>query len=263
MDAHATSFIELAGCRLRVMRGGAGPVLLLLHGGGGADTWLPYMEKLAQRFEVIVPEHPGFGGTEIPSWLDRVSDLANFYLDFLERLELRDVHLVGLSLGGWIAADLAVRNASRLASLTLVAAAGIHVPGVPPLDPFMSNDEQSIRDLFHDQKLADEAIARLLRPETEDIRLTNRLVVARLSWRPRFHDPLLEKWLHRIRLPTLIIWGENDRLFPLEYAHAYQRLIPGAAVVVLAQCGHLPEIEKADEFVAAVADFCAQAKVAA
>lgn len=262
MGGHTTSFIEIAGCRLRIMRGGAGPVLLLLHGGGGAETWLPYMEKLAQRFEVIVPEHPGFGGSEIPPWLDRVSDLANFYLEFLSLLALRNVHLVGLSLGGWIAADLAVRDASRLASLTLVGAAGIHLAGVPPLDPFMSNDEQSIRDLFHDRKKADEVIA-ALRPEEEDIRLTNRLVVARLSWQPRFHDPLLEKWLHRIRLPTLILWGANDRLFPPEYAHAYQRLIPDAKLILLAQCGHLPEIEKADEFVAAIEDFCSRGKAAA
>lgn len=263
MGGCTISFIELAGCRLRVMRGGAGPVLLVLHGGGGADTWLPYMEKLAQRFEVIVPEHPGFGGSEIPPWLERVSDLANFYLEFLARLELRQVHLVGLSLGGWIAADLALRDASRLASLTLVDAAGIHVPGVSALDPFMSNDEQSIRDLFHDQGLAEQTIARALRPETEDIRLTNRLVVARLSWQPRFHDPQMAKWLHRLRLPVLILWGENDRLFPVDYARAYQQLIPGAALIVLAECGHLPEIEKTEEFAAAVTDFCSRGKVAA
>ncbi len=97
---------------------------------------------------MIVPEHPGFGGSAIPPWLDRVSDYANFYLEFLARLELRRVHLVGLSLGGWIAADLAVRDAARLATLTLVDASGIHLDGVPQVDPFMSGEEDAARDLF-------------------------------------------------------------------------------------------------------------------
>src|SRR5436305_1144312 len=83
-----------------------------------------------------------FGASDTPEWLDTIADLANFYLEFLDQLDLRDVHLVGSSLGGWIAADLAVRNASRLASLTLAGAAGIHVPGVPQVDTFLSNDEQ-------------------------------------------------------------------------------------------------------------------------
>ena len=127
MADHTDEMISIRGCRIRVMRGGSGTPLLFLHGGGGAGIWLPSMAALAKKFDVLVPEHPGFGDSDTPPWLDNVADLANFYLDFLEQLDLRGVHLIGSSLGGWIAAELAVRNTSRLASLTLVGSAGIYV----------------------------------------------------------------------------------------------------------------------------------------
>src|SRR5262249_3108033 len=165
MSDHSISSLSIRDCRIRLMRGGAGNPLLMLHGAGGAGTWVPFMARLAPPFDRPVPERPAFGESETPAWLDTIADLANFYLDFLDALDLDGVHLVGHSLGGWVAAELAVRNSSRLASLTLIGAAGIHVPGVAQVDTFLANDEQRIRDLYHDQKLADEAIARTLRPE--------------------------------------------------------------------------------------------------
>ena len=193
---------------------------------------------------MIVPEHPGFGDSDTPDWLDTIHDLAYFYLDFLEQLDLDRVHLVGVSLGGWIAAELAVRDTYRLASLTLIDAAGIHVPGVAQIDPFLRTDEQRIRDFFHDQARADEMIARVLQPELEDVAMKNRIATARLAWQPRNHDPHLHKWLHRIDVPTLLIWGANDRLFPTDYAYAWQQLIPGSKAVIIPECGHMPHIEK-------------------
>ena len=233
----------------RMMRGGAGAPLLFLHGASGAGAWLPFMQRWRQQYDVIVPEHPGFGASDTPDWLDTIHDLAYFYLDVLEQLDLDHVHLVGVSLGGWIAAELAVRDTRRLASLTLVDAAGIHVPGVPQLDPFLRTDEQRIRDFFHDQTRADEMIARVLKPELEDVAVKNRVATARLAWQPRNHDPHLHKWLHRIDVPTLLIWGANDRLFPKEYAYAWQQLIPGSTAVIIPECGHVPHIEKPAEFV--------------
>jgi pimeloyl-ACP methyl ester carboxylesterase len=246
MADHSNSTVTIKNCRIRLMRAGSGDPVLVLHGGGGAGFWLPFMARLATKFDVMVPEHPGFGQSETPSWLDTIADLANFYLDFLDELDLHGVHLVGHSLGGWIAADLAVRNTGRLASLVLIGSAGIHVTGVEQVDTFLSNDEQRIRDLFHDQGLADEVLARALRPEFEDVALNNRAITARLVWQPRSHDPQLQKWLHRIDVPTLLIWGEHDRLFPKDYAFAYERLIPGSKAVIVADCGHLPHVEKAD-----------------
>src|SRR5579883_2000121 len=104
MPEHHQSFVDIRGCRINLLRGGKGSPLLYLHGGGGGGIWLPFLDKLAQRFDVLAPEHPGFGRSDTPSWLDNLSDLAYFYLDVLEALELERVHLVGHSFGGWIAA---------------------------------------------------------------------------------------------------------------------------------------------------------------
>ncbi|HEY5754364.1 MAG TPA: alpha/beta fold hydrolase, partial [Steroidobacter sp.] len=114
--------MDVRGTRIRVLRGGSGPPLIFLHGASGRVGWLPFLERLSQRFDVIAPEHPGFGRSDDPAWLDRPSDLAYFYLDLMEALNLDGVHLMGTSLGGWICAELAVRNTVRLASLTLICA---------------------------------------------------------------------------------------------------------------------------------------------
>jgi len=263
MADHSDQIVAIANCRIRLMRGGRGAPLLFLHGGGGIGIWLPCMERLAKKFDVIVPEHPGFGASDTPDWLDNIADLANFYLEFLDQLDLRGIHIVGSSLGGWIAAELAVRNATRLASLTLVGAAGIHIKDVQQVDTFLSNEEQRIRDLFYDPELAEAVLVSSQRPELEDAALKNRTITAKLSWQPRSHDPNLRKWLHRIKVPTLLIWGANDRLFPQEYALVYQQLIPGAKAVVLPECGHLPHVEKGDEFAAELESFVDAMKVAA
>jgi pimeloyl-ACP methyl ester carboxylesterase len=263
MAEHTSTELAVRGCNITLRRGGAGRPLLFLHGAGGAGNWLPYMADLAARHDVLVPEHPGFGQSDTPDWLDTIPDLANFYLDFLDQLDLRNVDLVGFSLGGWIAAELAARNTSRLASLTLVAAAGIHVKGVAQVDSFLRNDEQRVRDFFHDPKRADEMLKHLARPELEDVNLKNRTTTAKLIWQPRGYDPHLHKWLHRIDVPTLLIWGDDDRLFPKDYAFAYQRLIPGAKVAIIPECGHLPQAEQRQAFVAALEGFFDTMKVAA
>jgi pimeloyl-ACP methyl ester carboxylesterase len=261
MPDHST--ITVNGCNIALMRGGAGAPMLILHGASGAGTWLPFMEALAEKFEVIVPEHPGFGASDTPDWLDTIHDLAYFYLDFLDQLDLTGVHLVGLSLGGWIAAELAVRDTRRLKSLTLADAAGIHVKGVPQLDPFLRTDEQRIRDFFHDPKLADAMVARLSQPELQDIAMKNRVTTAKLVWQPRGYDPHLRKWLHRIDVPTLLLWGANDRMFPMEYAFAWQSLIPGSQAVVIPECGHVPHLEKPDAFVRELTGFIEGMRIAA
>ena len=251
---YSTSEIAVRNSRIRLMRGGAGSPLLVLHGATGA-SWLPFMQTLAQHFDVIAPEHPGFGESQMPDWLDNVHDLAYFYLDLLTELNLSGVHLVGLSFGGWVAAELAVRSTQRLASLTLAGAAGLHVPGVAQIDPFLLSEEQRLRDFFYDAKKAEEITARALRPEMEDALLKNRTAIAKLTWQPRSHDPDLHKWLHRIDVPTLLVWGDHDRMFPKEYGSAYQELIPGAKLVVIPHCGHVPQIEKPDVFASEIVSF--------
>jgi pimeloyl-ACP methyl ester carboxylesterase len=240
------SYVEVRGCRIRLRRGGSGAPLLFLHGASGAPVILPFMEKLAQRFEVLVPEHPGYGLSAEPEWLENIHDVAYFYLDFLKQLGLSGVTLVGNSMGGWIAMEIAVRDTSRLNSLVLVSPAGVAAPGARPVDIFLLPPEDMVRSLFYDQKLAE---VRLAQPEDIDISLKNRHTTARLAWEPRLHDPHLPKWLHRIDLPTRIIWGREDRILPVGMADELKRLLPHATVHIVERCGHLPHAERPDEFV--------------
>ncbi len=263
MPDHTATKLSVRGCSIGLMRGGAGRPLLFLHGGNGAGQWLPFMAELAARHDVIVPEHPGFGASDTPDWLDTIHDLAHFYLDFLDQLDLNGVDLVGFSLGGWVAAELAVRNTRRLNSLTLVDTAGIHVPGVPQVDTFLVSDEQLVRALFHDQKRADAVLAGMRRPEAEDVVLKNRTTTAKLVWQPRGYDPHLRKWLHRIDVPTLIVWGANDKIYPPDYAHAWQGLIPGSKVAIVPECGHVPQAEQPAAFAAALEGFLEGKRAAA
>lgn len=240
------TYVEVDGCRTHLRRGGAGAPLVYLHGASGAPVVMPFMEKLAARFDVLVPEHPGYGLSDEPEWLDNIHDAAYFYLDFLKALDLKDVTVVGSSMGGWIAMEMAVRDTSRIRSLVLVSPAGIASPGVQPADIFLLPPDEVIKSLFVDQRLAE---ARLAQPEDIDISLKNRHTTARLAWEPRLHDPHLGKWLHRIDVPVKIIWGRQDRILPVQIMEELKKLIPQAETFMVENCGHLPQAEKADEFV--------------
>ncbi|MCY4394905.1 MAG: alpha/beta hydrolase [Rhodospirillaceae bacterium] len=241
------------GCTVSLLRGGSGPPLLFLHGAGGGGAELPFMARLAERFDLIAPEHPGFGGSDEPDWFDNIHDVAYFYLDFLKHLDLSGVHLAGLSLGGWIAMEIAVRSTARLASLTLACPAGIHVPGLATGDPFAWSPEEICRHGFHDQALAAAAIAELPEAvEADDTWLKNRSSFARLAWEPRMHDPHLPKWLHRIDVPTRIVWGADDTILSAGHAEAIAAMIPGAGVTVVPDTGHFLHIERADALVSAI-----------
>ena len=248
---------SVAGCDVSVRRGGLGPPLLFLHGARGAADWLPFMEKLSRSFDVIVPEHPGFGQSETPAWLDNIHDLAYFYLDFMEHLGIEQIHLMGASMGGWIAAELAVRDQHRLRSLTLVAPAGIHVRGVQTGDFFLWSEQELVHNLFASQRFAEEmALLNDKRTQEEkDIQLKNKLTAAKLAWQPRLHDPHLKKWLHRITVPALIVWGAEDKLIPAEHGPEFRDLIPNSRLEVFPDCGHLPQVEKMADFVGLVARF--------
>lgn len=242
------SFVEIDGCRTSLRRGGSGAPLLFLHGASGAPAILPFMEKLAQRFEVLVPEHPGYGFSDEPEWLDNIHDLAYFYLDFLKQLDLENVTLVGSSLGGWIALEMAVRDTSRLRALVLVSPAGIRAPGLQPADTFLMSPEELARQLFHDPKFAQARLAEPVTPESVDTSLKNRHATARLAWEPRLHDPHLQKWLHRIDVPVQLIWGDQDRILPLGFLDIFRKLMPSAKAAVVKDAGHLPHVEKSEEF---------------
>jgi pimeloyl-ACP methyl ester carboxylesterase len=223
--------------------------LRAIEAAGGMPVVLPFMEKLAQRFDVLVPDHPGYGQSDEPDWLENIHDVAYFYLDFLAALKLERVALVGNSMGGWMAMEIAVRNTSRLASLVLVSPAGVRAEGAEPADIFLLSPEDTVRLLFHDQKLAEERLAIPVTPESIDLGLKNRHTTARLAWEPRLHDPHLPKWLHRIDIPVKIIWGREDRILPVQICDELKRLLPRAEVHIMEQVGHLPHAEAPAKFV--------------
>jgi pimeloyl-ACP methyl ester carboxylesterase len=248
---------EIAGCRVSLRRGGSGPALLHLHDAGGAAVVPPFLEELAAHYEVLLPEHPGFGASDVPDWLDDIHDLAYFYLELLEALDLRDVTLIGASLGGWLALEIAVRNATRLRAMTLLAPAGIHVAGLPKGDLFLWDGEDRVRNLFHDQRIADGILNTPATPADIDALARNTYTFTRLAWEPRLYDRDLHKWLCRIRVPVQFVWGDRDKVLPVGYAAEFGRRIAGSRVDVIRDCGHLPHIEQPQQFLRLFGEFTA------
>jgi pimeloyl-ACP methyl ester carboxylesterase len=248
--------VTVKGTAVRVLRGGpaGAPPLVFLHGAGGHTGWMAFLDELSRDYRVFAPEHPGFGKSDDPPWLDETGDLAFFYLDFIEALGLDRVHLIGTSLGGWIAAELAVRNQTRLASLTLVCAVGITAGGKPIDDIFRMPVEENLRRFYADRERAERRLGDMAKLDM-DLVAKNRTTVTRLAYRPRFHNPGLGKWLHRITVPTLLVWGDKDGLVPPAFGEAYRAAIPGSRLVVLQNAGHAPFDERKDAFLAAFRDF--------
>ena len=240
-----TSELKVGDVAVRLHRAGQGPAVLFLHGAGGVPQWLPFFDRLAERYEVLVPEHPGFGGSDDPPWIRSMADLAMFYLDLVEEAGWGKIHLIGNSLGGWLAAEILIRDRSRFNSLVQLAPAGIRKKGVPAGDNFIWGPEEAVRNLYHDQSFADRVLA--LRPSEEqrDVMLKNRFTVAKLGWQPRWYNPDLEKWLHRIKLPALVLWGDDDRIMPPANAALWHERLPQARLVMVEACGHLPHVEQA------------------
>ena len=247
--------IDVRGCKVHVRRGGSGAPLLYLHGAGGTSAWLPSFDALSEKFDVIAPDHPAFGLSDQPDWLDDIHDMAYFYLDFIEALGLDGIHLVGHSLGGWIALEVAVRSTRRLRSLTLVGSAGIRIKGKPTADIFIMDPEEMTRALLVDETIINNMLTMELTEAQQDIQIRNKVSTARLGWQPRLFNPSLRKWMHRIDVPTHIVWGDSDQIIPPDYAGEFQGLIAGSSVTMIENCGHLPHIECAEPFVDAVAGF--------
>ena len=242
---------------LEVFHQGSGPTLLLLHGGNGLDHRADFLDSLSRHFEVIAPSHPGFGRSALPDRFDSVDDLAYLYLDLADALDLHDALLMGFSLGGWIAAEIAVRSSARFSRLVLVGPVGIKVGDreqrdIP--DIFATSPDEVTRLVFHDPAKAALDLASLTDEELRII-VRNREALALYTWEPYMHNPKLRYHLDRIAIPTLMLRGASDRLVSQAYAEAYTRLIPDARLEVIQEAGHAPEIEQPREFVDRVIAF--------
>jgi pimeloyl-ACP methyl ester carboxylesterase len=168
-----------------------------------------------------------------------------FYLDLLEETGLDRIHVIGNSLGGWLAAEILIRDRSRFRSLVQLAPAGIRIKGVSCGDNFIWGPEEAVRNLYHDQSLADRILALTPSDTQMDVMLRNRFTVAKLGWQPRWFNPDLEKWLHRVKLPALVVWGDADKIMPPANAALWCERLPNARLVMVDECGHLPHVEHA------------------
>jgi pimeloyl-ACP methyl ester carboxylesterase len=261
-DATTTAPVEGASERLdaragsiQILRGGDGPPLLFLHAAGGAGTWLPFHGLLARRFEVIAPDHPGFGGSDDMPEVEAIDDLVYHYLDVLDRLELERVNVVGGSLGGWIAAELAVHSPQRVQRLALLGAAGLRVPGNMAADVFLKTPDQAVAMLYKYPEPVLEAMP--ADPDVDFILAFQRdmAALARYAWVPYLNDPKLERRLHRVAAPTLVLWADDDRVMPIEHGRRYAERIPDATLRVIEDCGHAMYFERPDAFADAVTEF--------
>ncbi len=246
------TFLDVRGTRIHLQTEGTGDPLLYFHGAGGS-AWAPGLTLLAQRFRVIAPTHPGFGQSdERPEW-DRLDDYVYHYLDLLAALQLERVHLVGSSLGGWLAAELAVGHCDRLRSLVLIDAAGLWLDEAPMVDLFLRSQAELLPLMWHDPSKAPKPPPPT--PETMLAQAKNSTTVARLAWKPFFHNPKLPGRLARISVPTLILWGASDRLIPVEHGRRYQELIPGAELQIIPECGHVILREQPERGAQAIIEF--------
>jgi pimeloyl-ACP methyl ester carboxylesterase len=251
--------VTVAGIKTDLRRAGKGRPLLFL---GGLDSWIrdeDWSAPLAQRFDLLMPQHPGFGASELPKHMVTINDFALFYLSLLEELDLRDALLVGSSFGGWIAAELAVRSSERISGLVLANAFGVKHGG---------RYDRDIAD-FHAMSQAEVAAAFYHAPEKNRRDLTkmpdhvltgiarSRETLAMVGWKPYMHNPSLKAWLHRIRKPTLVLWGESDRIVKPDYGRAYAASIPGARFVSIPEAGHYPHLEQPHRFVQEIERFAA------
>jgi pimeloyl-ACP methyl ester carboxylesterase len=250
------------GVTLQVFHGGQGPTLLVLHDCEVMTEWQPYHAALATQFTVLAPSHPGFGASERAGSIDGIDDLAYLYLDFIAGLGPQGVDVLGLGMGGWIAAEMAVRCRHSLRRLVLADTVGIKVSGrteVDIVETFILSREQLLEVGWHDPALGAERMKLPGTPGLADDELLtlirNREAAARLSWKPFMHNPALRRWLHRIAVPTLVLWGESDRIVRPDYGRAFQQAIPGAQFQLIQAAGHYPYLERPQEFVASVTAF--------
>jgi pimeloyl-ACP methyl ester carboxylesterase len=246
-------FVDVGETRTQVLKGGSGAPVLVLHGAGGNPGWLPYHEALAEHFTVYAPSHPGYDHTPRPSWVSTMTDVAHFYLGFMRALGLERPAILGFSMGGWIAAEIAAMRADRLRGLVLVDAVGIRPRGAPIAEVLMVPPQEVQKLAYYDLGQAPPAPTRT--PAEEAVQWSNREMASRLCWKPYMHNPKLPEYLRLVQVPTLIVWGRQDRIVPLECGEMYQEVLQGSTLHVIDQCGHVPHREKTQEFLAVTVRF--------
>jgi pimeloyl-ACP methyl ester carboxylesterase len=252
-----SSLLRLGGLDLEVERRGRGRPLLVLYGEDALELEAPVLAELARDYELIIPSPPGFGMSERPDWIESPDDISYIYLDLMQRLDLAKVPAIGFSFGGWLALEMATKDDSFFSKLLLVDPYGVKIGG--PTD-------RDIEDVWttHPKKVAE---LKWFAPENDRRDFTamperelaviarNNESFARFCWDPCMHNPKLARRLHRVRVPTLFVWGENDGIVTPDYGRAYSRMIPGAEFSIVGRAGHYPHLERPGEFMTLVRGF--------
>jgi pimeloyl-ACP methyl ester carboxylesterase len=246
----ATISLVVNGVTIEAVERGRGRPILFLHPGIGIDPAAPVLTELARGGRVIAPSHPGFAGSQLPKGMSTVDDLSYFYLDLLDQLDLRDVLVIGVGLGGWLAAEVATKNDTRLTRLVMANAIGVKISDRETRD--IVDIWSLMPDEFNALAWADVSHGKLdyksLPQEASLTAARNREAYARFCWSPYMHSPKLKHRLHRIRIPTLFLWGAADRLLSDQYGRGYCAMIPGARFETIERAGHYPHIEQPEEF---------------
>ena len=253
----ATDSLVVEGTRIDLIERGKGRPVLFLHAENGIEPAAAAIDALAKAAHVIAPTHPGFGRSELPSGMHTVDDLSYFYLDLLDQLDLGDVTLVGVAFGAWIAAEMAVKATARLARLVVANAVGVKVGDRETRDiaDIFALTEAEYLDIAYSDPNAGRRDYKTL-PAGEVLAAARaREATARFAWSPYFHNPRLKSRLHRIRIPTLFLWGAHDRMVGEAYGRAYCAMIPGARFETIERAGHFPHQEQPRIFVDKIMNF--------
>ena len=252
-------FVEVADLRVQLRMGGTGEPLLVLHSELGVPGWLQAYEELAEHFTVYVPSLPGFGQSARPDWIVSVRDLAAWVAWFARDMQLpQPMPVLGFSMGGWVAAEIATVNASIFNKMVLVAPAGLKPEEGEIWDYFANSAQGAFARAFYNPAQAPEYAqyyGKAWTPEEEEQVERNREMAARLLWKPYMRSHTLRALLRGVATPTLLVWGREDAIIPLNAFQLYQQALQGATTHILDQCGHMPEMEKPLEFVHVVLDF--------
>jgi pimeloyl-ACP methyl ester carboxylesterase len=254
-NRHIELFAETL--NLAITDDGEGRAFLILHGGAGPASMTGLAAALSQSARVVVPTLPGFNGEPRPERFTRIDDLATAFLALIERLDLSDVVILGSSAGGWIAAEMALRQSRRIAGIVLMNAAGIDADPTqrPIADPTaMTPAERSALAFHNPQRFAIAPPA----PEAAAMLGRNQQALRVYAGEPFMHDPTLRSRLAAMSTPTMLIWGESDGIIDMDYGHRFANSIPGARFEPVSEAGHFPQIERLDEVLRLIGDFTAQ-----
>src|ERR1700728_492955 len=249
--------LAVHGTRIDMIDRGSGRPLLFLHAESGIEPAAAAIEELAKSARVIAPTHPGYGRSELPKGMRSVDDLSYFYLDMLDQLDLRDLTVVGAGLGGWVAAEIAVKTTARMARLVMANAVGIKVSDRETRDiaDIFALTEPEYLDIVYADPEAGNRDYKVL-PDAQVLAAARaKEATARFAWNPYFHNPRLKSRLHRIKIPTLFLWGNRDRMLSEAYGRAYAGMIPGAGFELMERAGHFPHQEQPKAFAEKVLAF--------